>query len=204
MTMNEYLIKYPWLRGYDPYPETPDDEQVCSLIWLPEGWVDAFGEMMCEEIDIALRKTDFYDQAYVSEAKEKYASMRLSIYPSNSEIDTIIDKYSLISEHVCECCGRPNSSTLNMGGWISVYCRDCYNKINADGRHKQYDEIANKDAKMPDVLKWTRYSTNGTEHFEMDISETTRKIRDAWKARQEFNDNIYDAFENWEERYNGA
>ena len=103
--MKEYLRKYPWTRGYDPYPEN-NEEMCCALFWLPEGWVDSFGEKMCEEIDYELRKTSFYDEAYVIEAKEKYASMRLSIYPTNDEIENIISKYEAISEHICECCSK--------------------------------------------------------------------------------------------------
>lgn len=203
MTMNEYLERYPWTRGYDPYPED-GEELVCALMWLPTGWIKAFGEEMCDEIDAALRKADFYDQAYISEVKEKYGSMRLWIHPSNEEIDRIIMKYETISEAVCMSCGRVDCGILNISGWLSTYCRECYDNINADGRHKPYDEIVNKDAKMPDAVKWSRYSTSGTEHFEMDISETTQKIRDKYaqrKANSEFNNNDFDE---WDDRYNGA
>lgn len=44
---SEYLKRYPWLRGYDPYPD-PDEPSSCALGWLPRGWVEAFGEEMCQ------------------------------------------------------------------------------------------------------------------------------------------------------------
>lgn len=173
-------------------------------MWIPAGWVRAFGEEMCQEIDIALRKTDFYDQAYVSEAKEKYGSLRMWIHPSNEEIDRILMKYEAISEHVCQCCGCVDAPLMNISGWVSTYCKTCYDEMNSDGRHKPYEELANKDSKMPNSVKWSRFSPSGTEHFEIDISETTRKIREKYetrRARGEFNNNDFDE---WEDRYNGA
>lgn len=203
MKMNEYLEKYPWTKGYDPYPEDSEPE-ICALSWLPKGWIMAFGEVMCDEIDLALRKTDFYDKAYISEAKEKYASMRISLYPSNEEIDQILMKYEMISEHICENCGAVDCAVLNLGGWISVYCEPCFNNINAAGRYKPYNEIIDTEAKIPDVLKWTRYSTNGAEHFEMDISETVEKIRKRYEERKASGEFQDDNFDEWEDNYYGA
>lgn len=186
MKINEYLKKYPWTREYGPYPENPDEELACALMWLPEGWLKAFGEEMCYEIDEALKKTDFYDKAYISEAKEKYASMRLSICPSNEEIDRILLKYETISMHVCEKCGAVDVPVLNIGRWWSVYCQECYEIINADGRHKPYDEVIDGDAEMPAKIQWGRFSTeHGHENFEMDISETVEKIRENYKKRMQ-------------------
>jgi hypothetical protein len=203
MEMNEYLKKYPWLKGYDQSPD--QNEPSCALNWIPKGWVIAFGEQMCEELDIALRKTDEYDKAYIVEAKEKYGSMRMCIYPSNEEIERILMKYEAISEHICMHCAAVDVPMLNIGRWLSVYCRDCYSEINNDDRYKPYDEVIDGDAEMPAKIKWGQFSKErGHENFEMDISETTQKIRERYaerKANGEFKDSQCD---DSEDNYYGA
>ena len=178
--MNEYLKKYPWLRGYE---DIEDENPVCSLEWIPKGWVIAFGEEMCQELDAALRKTGSYDDAYVSELKEKYGSLRMYIHPTNDEIENIISKYAAISEHVCEHCGAVDVPMLNIGGWFSPYCKTCYDKINHDGRFKPFNESMDSELQMPNVLKWRQYNKDGWQNYEMDIKETVDTIRE--KAKRE-------------------
>ena len=201
---SNYLKKYPWLKGYDPYPESEADLSTCALNWIPEGWVDAFGELMCQELDAALRKTDQYDEAYVVEAKEKFGELRMWIHPPNEETDRILMKYEAISAHVCMHCSAVDVPMLNIGHWLSVYCRHCYDKMNSDGRHKPYDEVVDGDAEMPIVVKWSRFGKNGTEHFEMDIRETVEKIRKRCAERKANGEFEGDLFEGWEDNYYGA
>ena len=136
-----------------------------------------------EELDVALRKTEEYNEAYVVEAKEKFGELRMWIHPSNEEIDRILMKYEAISAHVCMHCSAVDVPMLNIGRWLSVYCQHCYNKINNDGRHKPYDEVIDGSAEMPTVIKWGRFSKNGREDFEMDISETVGRIGERYKTR---------------------
>lgn len=174
--MQEYLKRYPWLKG-------SSEDAICSFEWLPKGWVIAFGEELCQELDIALRKTDKYHEAYVCEAKEKYGSLRLHLYPFNQEIEEIILKYEIISEHVCENCGAVDVPMLNIGGWFSPYCKTCYDEINQDNRFHSFEEAADGEMQMPKTRKWRRHSKDGWQDFEVDISETVCKIRE--KARRE-------------------
>lgn len=178
--MQKYLKKYPWLKGYSSHPE---ENPVCSLEWLPKGWVIAFGDEMCQELDVVLRKTGKYDEAYVTEAKEKYGSLRLYLHPFNTEIEEIILKYEVISAHVCEICGAVDIPMLNIGGWFSPCCKTCYDEINQDNRFKSFEEIADSDTQIPNTIKWRRYSKGVVQDFEADISETVNKIRE--KAKKE-------------------
>lgn len=175
--MQEFLKKYPWLKGYDPYPEE-DENPVCSLFWLPEGWVKAFGEEMCAELDVALRKTKEYNEAYVVEAKEKFGQLRLYLYPSNEEIENIIRKYEVISEHICENCGAVDVPMLNLAGWFSPYCRECFDKFNDKARYKSFEEVSGKISEIPNIMSWRRYTKDGWQNFEMNISETVEKLRE--------------------------
>lgn len=180
--MQEFLKKYPWLKGYDPYPET--ENPVCAFEWLPKGWVIAFGEELCQELDVALRKTELYNEAYVVEAKEKLGQLRLYFHPSNEEIENIIRKYEVISEHICENCGAVDVPMLNLGGWFSPYCRECFDKFNDKGRYKSFEEVSGKISEIPNVVKWRRYTKDGWQDFEMDISEIVEKLRK--KSNREF------------------
>ena len=174
--MKEYLNKYPWLNAY---PES--DNPVCALRWIPEGWVKAFGDIMCEELDAALRKTDDYHEAYVVEAKEKYGSLRIHLYPYNDEIFNILLKYECISQYVCCECGKLDSPMLNIGGWISPYCKECYDKLNKDNRHSSFEDVIDGESTIPDVVKWRRCDETGWHDCEMDIRETVLKIREKAK-----------------------
>lgn len=202
MTMNEYLTKYPWLRGYDPYPDETDTEPCNILEWLPRGWVEAFGEEMCEDLDKAIKAAGLESEFRIDEAKEKYGMMRLYYYPSTPEIDDIVHAYEQISETVCVHCGAIEGVKFVNVGWCSPYCRRCYGKIHRTTDFAKFDALP--DEELPTVVKWSRYSKNGKEHFELDISETTRKIRERYEKRKASGEFEEDVFDEWEDRYNGA
>lgn len=184
MEMKEYLDKYPWLRTMNLYTGKVDND-FCALQDLPQGWVDAFGELLCEELDIAIKKAGFQDEFVILQAKEKYGQLRLYHSPSNQEINDIVNKYSLLSENICCICGAVDVPMLTRLGWISPFCEDCFNKHINDTR--KYEEVIGKNNKMADTLKYRQYSKEfdspGWKDFEIDISETAEKIRKRWEER---------------------
>lgn len=175
---NKKLCKrYPWLypvdwrgkkyKDYDYSYHTLDDVK---------GWWKCFGEMMCEELLVALKKAHHVNDFHILECKEKYGEMVLVPTYFNEEINRIISKYELISGHVCVFCGKPDVAQT-IRGWIQPLCEKCWGQYPyIDG--KTYEEDTDYENRMiPDTMKWrTWYKGNTIEH-EKDISDTVKKIR---------------------------
>ena len=186
---NKRLIsKYPWLTPYNVWTGklVPNYNYDYISVWdeIPDGWIKAFGEMMCQEITEALAEDDLQDKVYVEQAKEKYGQLR--IYMSgNKKALRIIDKYSAISENVCIKCGRPHSPMLNTG-WICPECKHCFElrqkKYPLKGAYEDYASENLEHWKIPNELKWTIYSKEGNRIETMDITETVKRIEDRWNA----------------------
>lgn len=180
MEMNEYLAKYPWLKGYDPYPE--DNDPCCILEWLPKGWVEAFGEIMCEDLDRIIKAENLQDEFRIDEAKEKYGQIRLYCHPCTPAIQDVIRTYEAISETACCHCGTVEGVKMTNFGWVEPLCKPCCSKINRAMDSSKFDALPNEE--LPTVVKWSRFSQSGTERFEMDISETTKRIRERYEERK--------------------
>ena len=199
MTTNEYLNKYPWLKAYDPYPEE-NQEEICSLEWLPRGWVEAFGEFLCEDLDRVIKAENLQDEFRIDDAKEKYGQLRLYCHPCTPAIQDVLRTYEAISEVTCVNCGAVEGVKMTNFGWVEPLCRACCAKIHKNRNLEKFDALTEEN--LPITVKWHRYSPNGTQHFEMDISETTQKIREHWERRKTIRNEQND-FEG-DENYYGA
>lgn len=172
---------------------------------FPKGWWKAFGLMLCEELRQDLIKCNYLYQFRLAEIKEKYGGLRIypGPIPDTSNAWEIIENYSIVSENICIRCGRPDVHMINNNGWISPYCLDCYKYIvrNSEKYYKSkkgfnqltYKEIEEQykksicngdDGKMADVRKYIRFSKDGTQTFEIDVSCIANRIREAWRGRK--------------------
>ena len=197
MTNKEWLEKYPWLRGYDPYPEE-NDSDINSLEWLPEGWVKAFGEEMCEDLDRVIKSENLQDEFRIIEAKEKYGQIRLYCDPCIPAIQDVLRVYEACSEVICVYCGSIENVKFTNFGWCQPCCKSCFEKTSYVRNIEKFNALPTE--KLPTVVKWSRCSKNGTEHFEVDISETVEKIRERYNARKasgEFEVNDFEEDENY-------
>lgn len=154
---------------YDKYPFI-NPSILCEV---PRGWY-LLVEMLCEEI------TPLIDENYeIFQAKEKYGELRW--YDTGSpEVDEIIQKYSVMSSHICAICGKPDVAITD-AGWIYPECRECYEKN--DHHHRPYDEVViSEDPKIPDSYVVNHWTDDGYANIEFDISETVEEYR---KRRRE-------------------
>ena len=193
---NKKLVsKYPWLARVSwntGYPIRDKTYKYISL-WddLPEGWISAFGRMMCDEIQKSLEKEHLENEVYIEQAKEKYGQLRIYMQ-GTSETYNIISIYEFISENVCYKCGRPHVPMLNMS-WISPYCKKCYNKImnrNVEKGYiksfRPYEDCASKDKehwRIANSITRKRFSTEGDTEVTIDISDRVKAIEDLWNKR---------------------
>ena len=101
------------------------DYEYTELDDMPDGWRDAFGKQMCEEIRDALIEDGDLDRYRVVQCKEKYGMLRW--YDNGirvgSRVHDIIRKYEGMSMRTCIVCGKP--ATRVTTGWISPFCDEC-------------------------------------------------------------------------------
>ena len=128
---NRRLIKkYPWLLPRNCWTDqVPDDYDYSYTAWgSSEGWDKAFGKMFMEELGEAIAEAGLKDRYRILQMKSKYGGIRLYDNGATDEIHRIINKYSYISENICECCGRPDVPMVNDYGWWTPECYHCYRK----------------------------------------------------------------------------
>lgn len=190
---NKKLIEeYPFLLPRNRFSGKVDEDYDYSYTELdmaetPNGW-DLLLLMLIEEVKQCLDKVGYADEYRIMQVKEKFGSLRWyddsapkEIY---DELRDIIGKYSVISEHICHSCGKPDSP-VSKGAWIFTMCEDCWNK----GDYYQgmaFDEKMDvKNASTPTKMKYTRFSVDGNQTFEFDISDTVNKYKELWREVNE-------------------
>ena len=200
---NKKLIdKYPWLiPRYVWSGEIVEDYDYTwhELNGMGEGWWKAFGEMLCEEIQIELERCECVNEFRIMQCKEKFAELRIYTggLPIDCKVGEIIDKYSVLSEHICYMCGKPDVPVTNTGWWLPL-CKECFStpddyyqkrhtkeeiKNWTEDRSKKWEEICKEeDYKMPDTYTIRRWSKEKDEETIIyNISETATKIRARYK-----------------------
>ena len=184
-----YKEKYPWLRLMNLYTGKLHTKK-CAMDDMPYGWEMAFGEIMCEEFDEAIKRAGVEDSFYFGQVKEKFGALKLyHNQPRNSEIDILARKYEAISRYICIRCGRPNVHTV-FSPWVRPMDKECYQKTE----HccvDDYDEMT-KGSKfeMPTKLIWEEYTHTDPKTkrhiyktYNVDISDTVNKIIARWEDR---------------------
>lgn len=139
----EWIEKYPFLRIKDnsvyPWLNTEEIEEHW-LQEIPQGWLDAFGKQMCDELLEALG--DYADDWIIAQVKEKFGELRVYHYFADDDrieaeeqeleeikykIDEIVDRYSHVSYRTCVECGSA-ADVRTVNGWVAPYCKSCYEK----------------------------------------------------------------------------
>lgn len=125
-----WIERYPFLRmdGIDDGYWLED---------LPQGWIDAFGRQMCDDLMEALG--EYASEWKIAQVKEKFGAMRLYHNGCPKEIcnkvGCIIGKYSYISQFVCARCGSLDAQLYN-DGWVWPWCDKCFSEMMTDGCKK--------------------------------------------------------------------
>ena len=192
---NKRLVeRYPFLLPRNRFTDEPSDDYdytYTELDAMPDGWIIAFGEMMCEEIREALLENDLLNSFRIDQLKEKYGSMRLYHHGGNRKADDIINKYSILSENICSCCGRPDSGSTK-SGWIYPVCEECWNenqqRLVREGITKEvdpYDECCERGVMQDEYSYYKSIDNHSSVRVTVDISETANKIRENWEKNND-------------------
>lgn len=178
--MSKYIEKYPWLRLMNLYTGKIDT-QCDAMDDMPVGWEIAFGELLCEELDNAIKKADLIDKFVVLQVKEKFGALRFVVNHHNDEIDKIIAKYEHISRNTCIVCGKPDTPILNTT-WIHPLCKECYVETPCD---ETYESVVMDSGEISVLMTYETFAKNKHTVSTIDLSDTVKKIRDRWNARNE-------------------
>lgn len=188
---NKSLIKkYPWL-----YPRSEwSGERVenydytwTELDVMPNGWREAFGELLCEEIQEELEKHNFVDEYSIAQIKEKFGGLRWydNGVPSECKIHEIIENYSTLSEYICECCGELDVPSTD--GWITPICKKCIKNMSIKDPDGYWEQISKEQ--FPHTLpltrrylKWSQEKNNWEETI-INLTPTVQKIRKRYAER---------------------
>ena len=149
---------------------TPDD------LLIPRGWIKAFGQMMCDEINAISRTVEVLD------SKEKWGELRLVLSEYSPALDDVVEKYTTLSRHICIDCGKPDVPMMNFG-WISPVCRNCWYKYG----NRPYDECCSNVEDMPTLMITKRYDPQWKDEAirRVDISKTVAAIRRAYDRQMD-------------------
>jgi len=176
--MNEQ-IKYPWLkaRHWETNKRISDTN---ALNNMPEGWKRAFGDILCEELDKAIREDGVLEEFTILQLKEKYGELRIYCAPMTDKVAEVVRAFEIISRHVCINCGRPDTPML-MTTWEEPVCKECYAKSSIASK-TPYETIASPRDKIPDTIRWATWSKEtGDVAHEQNIKEFANKIRKKWR-----------------------
>ena len=80
----------------------------------------AVGPGWSKLIDEVYDRLEKFPDAYVSQTKEKYGTLRIYVYGVDEETLDFIDKIEERSGTICEQCGNPG--LLREGGWTLTLC----------------------------------------------------------------------------------
>ena len=115
----------------DPEAVPDYDYEYTELDQMPDGWREAFGLDLCEELKQELLSAGgqkALDDYMIVQIKEKWGYLHWYDNGCTERwFSEILPKYEALSERTCVHCGKPAKYISN--GWISPWCEDCAKDI---------------------------------------------------------------------------
>lgn len=151
LTKAELLEKFPFIRHVDCEKTTDWAHPVFSetgtfLDCIPDGWWKPwFMETMLMSLKAAIQADGMdMDKIYLTDAKEKYGSLRMDFSTPVTEGHTFSDMclaWEELAGYFCCMCGKPHVSISR--GWICPYCKDCW-----DDTYGEFKEVPLENPKI--------------------------------------------------------
>ena len=203
--INKKLVKkYYWLapREFNWNGGIGNIRKDYDYSWIMWGWCNGwdktFGQIFMEELGEAIKKSGQKNFS-ILQLKEKYGQLRCYTSGTTSEVHNIIQKYEVVSEHICMDCGC-EAPMIEEHRWLFVCCPDCYKKLirrrelcrsNKEGFTPKTDEeikniydacvVDNPDENgeyhIPMSYKVRHYNNGEIIDEIVDISDTVTKLQ---------------------------
>jgi hypothetical protein len=196
---NRHLCKkYHWLKPWAGWKGDKEyygwlrkrgDKKYSYIMWdfWPKGWNKTIAPLLLEELGEVVKRSGLQDKFHIVDGKEKWGRLVLDCSPVNNEIDEVITKYEIISEHVCVYCGMPDV-WMTSYGWVEPICFNCFHKIhNRTGGSKiDFAAVYNRSKcgeseRIPDSYISNFYINGSSKQSkEIFIKDTADRIRRKW------------------------
>ena len=154
LTKAELLEKFPFIRHVDCEKTTDWAHPVFSetgtfLDCIPDGWQKPwFMETMLISLKAAIQADGMdMDRIYLTDAKEKYGSLRMDFSTPAAEGHAFSDMclaWEELAGYFCCMCGKPHVSISR--GWICPYCKECWDDT--------YGEFKEVPLENPQISTW--------------------------------------------------
>lgn len=141
---NYFLCKkYPFLKMYNAWNGKFMGYKYTWYDDIPEGWQKAFGKQLLEELKSVLIEESASKDFRFTQIKEKWGNLRLYTNGTTDKIQTILEKYELLSECYCIKCGKP--ARYVSIGWVEYYCEDCKNELKYANNNLTFKRLSKED-----------------------------------------------------------
>ena len=111
---------------------------------IPDGWRNAFGDQMLNDLRKAMIKDGGYRYLHkvrILQVKEKFGTLRIYLDTYGKEIEEVIERYEELSWHTCIRCGKPAVGYTT--SWICPYCKDCKKSMDRKGHRGEWFKYFN-------------------------------------------------------------
>lgn len=147
---------------------------------MPRGWKIAFGNLILEDLDRAIKKMSNPREFYITEIKEKYGELRI-YHTGNRDVEDVVEAYTALSRNICLHCGKPDVG-YTTGGWITPICKQCWDKAEIYGKYET--SICDpEDWKMASQRRYSTYKDGEKKEIIVDISDYAEKVRIRYARR---------------------
>ena len=185
--MSEYSKKYPWLK-IDSLYSSNDGSDYDAMDDIPEGWRIAFGDLLCEELDAAIKKAGVENDFEIYGVKVKCGCLKIyTSHNTSPEIRDILDKYAVLSSNICIHCGKPDVHRTRVGVLVKPLCEKCYCETPYSDEAKYEDLKYAGDGKIRNscIIPYAcRDNDTGIEEHKIYLKDTADKIRARWSERE--------------------
>lgn len=122
--------------------------------------------------------------------KEKYGSLRLYA-TAIDEIQTILDKYELLSIGYCIHCGKP--ARCKTKGWVEYYCEDCARRVT----NSPIDDLKLTKNDLPELFTYDKKVTK-VEECESEVeADALLKLREESENNHFYKKRFSDELQKW-------
>ena len=105
--------------------QSPTETAMCWGFECGNGWYRLLAELSLDLEDLILMEpADTWKHMHAQQVKEKYGSLRFSMWGATDEMLELIDNAEERSLRICESCGE--NGKLFDDGWCEVRCDHCY------------------------------------------------------------------------------
>lgn len=161
MNNKELAERYPWLWLREDFRS--DSEEI--LTWadmIPTGWYTAFGELLFEDLDRALKESypeGIPEDFVILDVKEKWGRLVIYLSEETRLVRDVLLTYEYLSSFVCISCGVPYPfSHMTYEGWVMPLCEKCFSK-------KCRKDLDNNNRYLQTILKDSISVFKGPEKY---------------------------------------